>query len=109
MVKEGKRLALVTGDCRFHSGYLSRHSANLATLPVEPYVELSVRAGAELGLADKTEVIVRSAHGETRAQLKLNRRFPDGLVFVPENFAELRLNRLLREGDYPCPVEVLKA
>lgn len=104
---DSKGLKLVTGDCLFHSGYLSRHSANLGTLTPEPYVEMSQGDSHALGLDDRAFVVVRSRHGETRAQLKINKRFPDGLVFVPENFAELRLNRLLKQGEYPCQVEVL--
>jgi NADH-quinone oxidoreductase subunit G len=30
-------------------------------------------------------------------------------VFVPENYRTLRLNSLMRRGEYPCPVEVQKA
>ena len=55
------------------------------------------------------QVVVRSAQGELTAQLKVNRRFPKGLVFVPENYRTLRLNSLMRRGEYPCPVEVQKA
>ncbi len=105
---ESKGLKLVTGDCLFHSGYLSRHSANLGALTPEPYVEMSQGDSHALGLDDRAFVVVRSRHGETRAQLRINKRFPDGLVFIPENFAELRLNRLLKQGEYPCQVEVLK-
>jgi NADH-quinone oxidoreductase subunit G len=54
-------------------------------------------------------VVVRSARGELTAWLKVNRRFPRGLVFVPENYRTLRLNSLMRRGEYPCPVEVQKA
>jgi NADH-quinone oxidoreductase subunit G len=100
--------ALVTGDCMFHSGYLSRHSAILGTLSAEPYVEMSPRDGRQLGLPEQASVIVRSRHGEARARLRFNKRFPDGVVFVPENFADLRLNRLLKQGEYPCQVEILK-
>jgi NADH-quinone oxidoreductase subunit G len=28
---------------------------------------------------------------------------------VPENYRDLRLNSLMRRGEYPCPVEVQKA
>jgi NADH-quinone oxidoreductase subunit G len=30
-------------------------------------------------------------------------------VFVPESYRDLRLNSLMRRGEYPCPVEVQKA
>ncbi len=63
---------------------------------------------AGLELAEGADVVVRSSHGEMKARLKLNKRFPGGVVYVPENFANARLNRLLKQGEYPCPVEVLR-
>ncbi|MFQ5534426.1 MAG: NADH-quinone oxidoreductase subunit NuoG [Sphingomonadales bacterium] len=100
-------LMLVTGDCRFHSGYLSRHSATLKTLEMEPYVEMSPADCVRLQLAGQERVTVRSHRGELQARIKINKRFPDGIVFVPENFAEIHLNRLLKQGDYPCVVEIV--
>jgi NADH-quinone oxidoreductase subunit G len=70
---------------------------------------MSARDAAQLGLSDRDQVVVRSAQGELTAQLKVNGRFPRGLVFVPENYRTLRLNSLMRRGEYPCPVEVQKA
>ncbi|CAN7739416.1 NADH-quinone oxidoreductase subunit NuoG [Ensifer adhaerens] len=104
----GDRLMLITGNCLFHNGYLSERSAILNTVAADPYVEMSKRDAAQLGLADGDHVVVRSAQGELRAQLKINRHFPSGLVFVPENYRDLRLNSLMRQGEYPCPVEVEK-
>ena len=100
---------LVTGNCLFHNGYLSERSEILNTVADDPYVEMSARDAAQLGLSDRDQVVVRSAQGELTAQLKVNRRFPRGLVFVPENYRTLRLNSLMRRGEYPCPVEVQKA
>ncbi|TIX72268.1 MAG: NADH dehydrogenase (quinone) subunit G, partial [Mesorhizobium sp.] len=103
------RLMLVTGNCLFHNGYLSERSEILNTVADDPYVEMSAWDAAQLGLSDRDQVIVRSTQGELRAQLKVNRHFPGGLVFVPENYRDLRLNSLMRRGEYPCPVEVQKA
>jgi NADH-quinone oxidoreductase subunit G len=103
------RLMLITGDCLFHNGYLSERSDILNTVANDPYVAMSAQDTAELGLSDGDQVIVRSGQGELTAQLKVDRRFPKGLVFVPENYRALRLNSLLRRGEYPCAVEVQKA
>lgn len=100
---------LVTGNCLFHNGYLSERSETLNTVADDPYVEISGPDAAQLGLSDGDQVVVRSAQGELTAQLQVNRRFPKGLVFVPENYRNLRLNSLMRRGEYPCPVEVQKA
>lgn len=67
---------------------------------------MSTQDAAQLGLSDRDQVVVRSAQGELTATLKVNKRFPSGLVFVPENYRALRLNSLMRRGEYPCPVEV---
>jgi NADH-quinone oxidoreductase subunit G len=103
------RLMLITGNCLFHNGYLSEHSEILNTVADDPYVEMSARDAVQLGLSDGDQVVVRSARSELTAQLKVNKRFPTGLVFVPENYKALRLNRLMRRGEYPCPVDVQKA
>ncbi|NLS04067.1 NADH-quinone oxidoreductase subunit NuoG [Rhizobium sp. P32RR-XVIII] len=103
------RFMLVTGNCLFHNGYLSEHSEILNTVADDPYVEMGAEDAAQLGLSDGDQVVVRSDQGELTAQLKVNKRFPSGLVFVPENYRALRLNSLMRRGEYPCPVEVEKA
>jgi NADH-quinone oxidoreductase subunit G len=102
-------LMLVTGNCLFHNGYLSERSEILNTVADDPYVEMSAWDAEQLGVSDRDQVVVRSAQGELTAKLKVNRRFPRGLVFVPENYRTLRLNSLMRRGEYPCPVEVQKA
>jgi len=101
-----KGLELVTGDSMFHSGYLSGNSPVLGNLSAKAYVEMNPDAAAGLELPDGSGVVVRSSHGEMKARLKLNKRFPAGIVFVPDNFADARLNRLLKHGEYPCLVEV---
>ncbi|QRM29126.1 NADH-quinone oxidoreductase subunit NuoG [Microvirga sp. VF16] len=107
--KADDRLMLVTGNCLFHNGYLSERSEILNTVADDPYVEMSAWDASQLDLSDRDQVVVRSARGELTAQLKVNKRFPRGLVFVPENYRALRLNSLMRRGEYPCPVEVHKA
>ena len=103
------RLMLITGNGLFHNGYLSERSEILNTVADDPYVEMSAEDAAGLGLSDGDQVVVRSAQGELAAKLKINGRFPGGLVFVPENYRALRLNSLMRRGEYPCPVDVRRA
>jgi NADH-quinone oxidoreductase subunit G len=100
------RLMLITGNCLFHNGYLSERSEILNTVADDPYVEMSARDAARLDLSDGDQVVVRSAQGELTAKLRVNRHFPAGLVFVPENYRTLRLNSLMWRGEYPCPVKV---
>ncbi|HVK89904.1 MAG TPA: molybdopterin-dependent oxidoreductase, partial [Mycoplana sp.] len=107
-IASGRRM-LITGNGLFHNGYLTEHSEILNTVADDPYVEMGARDAAERGLLDGDRVVVRSSQGELTAKLKVNRRFPSGLVFIPENYRALRLNSLMRRGEYPCPVEVERA
>ncbi|MDQ0562407.1 NADH-quinone oxidoreductase subunit G [Rhizobium mesoamericanum] len=102
-------LMLVTGNCLFHNGYLSERSEILNTVASDPYVAIGEEDVAELCLSDGDQVVVRSARGELEAKLKVDKAFPKGLVFVPENYRSLQLNKLMRKGEYPCPVEVQEA
>ena len=99
-------LVLITGNGLFHSGYLSERSEILRSIAPEPFVEMSPQDAEAVGLHARDLVEVRSSRGALPAQLKLTRRFPRGVVFVPENYRILRLNSLMRAGEYPCPVEV---
>jgi len=105
---DSEGLELVTGDCLFHSGYVSGNSAILKTLAAEPYVEMSPREASALDLSDRDQIIVKSSHGEVKAQLRVTEDFPDGVVFIPENFPEIRLNLLMKQGEHPCRVAVCK-
>jgi len=100
------RLMLVTGNCLFHNGYLSERSEILNTVADDPYVAMGAWDAAQLGLSDGDQVAVRSAQHELMAKLKIDKHFPRGLVFIPENYRALRLNSLMRRGEYPCPVDV---
>ena len=103
------RLMLVTGNCLFHNGYLSERSEILNTVASDPYVAMSAQDAAQLCLSDGDQVVVRSPGGDLTAKLKVDKEFPKGLVFVPENYRTLQLNKLMRRGEYPCPVEVHQA
>ena len=70
---------------------------------------MSLEDAEALGLRARDSVEVRSSSGALQARLKLTRRFPTGVVFVPETYRILRLNSLMKAGEYPCPVQVRKA
>jgi NADH-quinone oxidoreductase subunit G len=102
-------LVLVTGNCLFHSGYLTERSEIIQSIAEEPFAEMSPQDAEALGLRARDMVDVRSPRGALTARLKLTPRFPRGMVFVPENYRVLRLNTLMATGEYPCPVDVRKA
>ncbi len=102
-------LVLITGNGLFYGGKFSEHSATLATVAEEPYVEMNATDAKERGLAANQMVVVTSTSGHLTARLKINPKFPERLVFVPESYRNLRFNSLVKKGEYPCRVEVRKA
>lgn len=105
---EGEGFRLITGNCLYHSGYVSASSEVLSTIAGEPYVEMSGDDARDLGLQDQDGVVVQSDGNSVRVKVKINESFSRGVVFIPENFKELRLNRLLKAGEYPCRVDIQK-
>ncbi|WP_217351732.1 NADH-quinone oxidoreductase subunit NuoG [Ruegeria sp. HKCCD8929] len=102
-------LHLITGNGLFHGGYLSEHSETLETVAPAAFVEMSTADAQARNLADGQTVQVASAKGKLTARLKVTPDFPEGLVFVPETYRNLRLNSLMTRGEYPCPVDLQAA
>jgi NADH-quinone oxidoreductase subunit G len=101
------KLMLVTGECRFHAGYVSEHSATLSAITAQAYVEIADSVCKKLGLKPGEMTRVRSPHGEMTLKVKTNKQFPPELAFIPENFASQHLNQLFKQGEFSCPVEIL--
>ena len=69
-------------------------------------MEMSIADAASRGLEDGAMVSVTSNHGALTVTLRIHKRYGDGIVFIPENFPSLKLNRLFSDGQYPCNVNV---
>jgi len=102
-------MQLITGNCRSHSGHLSEKSATLNTIQDQAYVELNPDDADVFGIGDQDWVSVQGNGAELTVKAKLNRRFPRGLLFIPDNFRAVPLNQLFRLGQYPCPVRIERA
>jgi len=100
------RMMLITGDCGFHSGYTSERSATLSGIVGEACMEIGLADSQAMGFAEGDRVIVRSSRGEMQVKLRLNKRFPPGLAFIPENFASQQLNQLFSQTEYPCSIDI---
>jgi NADH-quinone oxidoreductase subunit G len=102
------RFYLITGNSLFHSGYLSERSNILKSVLKGPYVEISAADGQELGVTEGERVRVRGKGHAVMLRIKINPGLPRRVVFVPDNFREVGLNRWLTAGQYPYPVTVEK-
>ncbi|WP_305041694.1 molybdopterin-dependent oxidoreductase [Geoalkalibacter sp.] len=110
-VKGGEPLAarfqMVTGSALFHSGTLSvRSKGPMSALP-EPYAEFCLEDAAELGLAEAQTVCLKGNGEELRLKVKVGKRMPRGVIFVPYHFGSAGVNRVYR-GETSVTVEVSK-
>jgi anaerobic selenocysteine-containing dehydrogenase len=46
------------------------------------------------GLKDDDAVVVKSRHGEVRAKVKMSRKQPEGVIFIPYHFENVPVNAL---------------
>ncbi len=100
---------LITGNCRNHSGHLSEKSNTLNTIQDQAYLTLNIQDAEVLDIHPDDLVIVKANGHELTVPAKLDKQYPRGLLFIPNNFIDVSLNRLFKQGQYPCPAEIEKA
>ena len=104
-----KTFDLITGNCLFHSAYLTEYSPTLKAIADQPYVELNDQDASALGLQDQGRVTVSNPNHAVTLRVKCNKQFPKGVAFIPENFKHIRLNRFIQNNEYPCAVRIQAA
>jgi len=104
-----KTFDLITGNCLFHSAYLTEYSPTLTAIADQPYVELNDQDASALGLQDQGRVTVSNPNHAVTLRVKCNKQFPKGVAFIPENFRHIRLNRFIQNNEYPCAVRIQTA
>jgi predicted molibdopterin-dependent oxidoreductase YjgC len=73
----------------------------------EPYIEFGAEDATELALKEGETVSVKGNGAELRLKVKLGKRLPKGLVFVPYHFGDAGVNQIYR-GESSVPVEISK-
>jgi NADH-quinone oxidoreductase subunit G len=90
--------ALMTGNHFFHGGTYSTKSEILMSITKGEQVEISAEDAAELGLREGENVKVTGEHHEATLQLKVVEGSKRGVLFIPENFPGVSVNRFYRAG-----------
>jgi len=85
---------LLVGSALYHSGTVSTHAKGPSAVVSEPYIELGREDAAELSLAEGDMLKLRTAGGDIKAKVKVDRRLPKGVFFAPYHFAALELNKI---------------
>jgi formate dehydrogenase alpha subunit len=89
-------LLLSTGRVlyHYHTGTMTRKDEGLNFRYPNAYVEMNPADTFELGIEEKEIVRVSSRRGDINIAVKVTRRSPKGLVFIPFHFIEAPANRL---------------
>lgn len=96
--------ALITGDSLFRSGKLTTQSKNLSGLGHSAYVEMN--PGADYDDQQDYQVTITRGNSSLTAPLKINRSFPEKLLFLPEDQLGSPANKIIKAAEYPCIIEV---
>ncbi len=89
------RFQLVIGPTLFHSGKMSLEAEGLRRIANEGLLRISPADAVQLGVKDEETVKVRSSQGEAMVKVKIDGRYPPGLVFFPDSFNEPPVKDLL--------------
>ena len=82
----------------FHTGSMSRRSAELNAYVNAGYVELHPNDAVRLGLSDGEVARVRTRRGEIKTKVMATERVAEGSVFIPFHFVEAAANRLTNDA-----------
>ncbi len=89
-------LLLSTGRAlyHYHTGTMTRKDEGLNFLCPDAYVEMNPADTLELGIEEEEIVRVSSRRGDINIAVKVTKRSPKGVVFIPFHFVEAPANRL---------------
>ena len=91
------RFHLAVGPLLFHSGKMSLQADGLMKIQNRPYLYMAPEDAERLGVAEGQSVRLRSARGPESVEVavKIDAKFPPGMVFFPESFNEPPVKDLL--------------
>lgn len=99
---------LLVGQADHHRGFLTEKCDSLVRFTEEPYVVMSQKQADDLAVADGDLVKVESKSGKVVGKTKIDKKFPERVVLVPENFSELQPNLLMSRQDKVDLVRLVK-
>jgi predicted molibdopterin-dependent oxidoreductase YjgC len=82
----------------FHTGSMSRRSAELNAYVNTGYAEIHPNDAVRLGLSDGEMARVRTRRGEIKTKVMATERVAEGSVFIPFHFVEAAANRLTNDA-----------
>jgi len=86
-------LMLTSGRVMLHynAGAMTRHTKSLMNREPELFVQVNPQTAESYGVREQAEALVTTRRGEARARVRLTRRIPPGVLFMPFHFPEMNL------------------
>ena len=107
--RSGFPFMLITGNHLLHSGRFSQQSAILVSLLGVGYAEICAEDAETVGVKDGDQVAVEGLHHKMTVKVKVVRGSRRGVIFIPENFDSLPVNRFFKVGEGIPRVKVGKS
>ena len=98
---------LATGNIMFHLGTYSNKSKVLNEILPECRVEINPEDAKDINLKDSDTVEIVAPNGELRLKIKITKKSPRGIVFIPSNMDNVPVN-LLIDKNSEQRVKILK-
>lgn len=89
-------LLLVSGNSLLHSGILHHPTENQQRLEPEPYLEINAEELLKMKKYKGDRVKIISPLGDVEVRVRPSELVPAGTVFLPENFPQAQLNKLMK-------------
>jgi formate dehydrogenase alpha subunit len=92
-ISEEYPLVLTSGRVELHSNAdaMKRRTPALREREPELFVQINPRTAESFGIREQAEALVQTRRGEAKAKVRLTRRIPPGVLFVPFHFPEMNL------------------
>ncbi len=86
-------LVLTSGRVVLHynAGAMTRRTKSLQEREPELFVQVNPQTAELYGVGEQAEALVQTRRGEAKAKVRITRRIPPGVLFMPFHFPEMNL------------------
>jgi formate dehydrogenase major subunit len=86
-------LVLTSGRVVLHynAGAMTRRTRALQEREPELFVQINPQTAKSYGVGEQAEALVTTRRGEAKAKVRITRRIPPGVLFMPFHFPEMNL------------------
>ena len=86
-------LMLTSGRVVLHynAGAMTRRTRSLREREPELFVQVNPQTAESYGIRNQTEALVTTRRGDAKARVRITRRIPPGVLFMPFHFPEMNL------------------